>query len=121
MAGLVPAIHVLLSSSEVRPSKKVVDARHKAGHDGVSLSAIARCPAQRHHGRIEADRRGIRDIQALDRAWQLQPGADVADFARRLAQAAALGAEHQRERLAQFGGAKIALRLAVEPDGEETE
>jgi hypothetical protein len=29
MAGLVPAIHVFAS---VR--KKVVDARHKAGHDG---------------------------------------------------------------------------------------
>jgi hypothetical protein len=27
MAGLVPAIHVLFSN-------KVVDARHKAGHDG---------------------------------------------------------------------------------------
>jgi hypothetical protein len=27
MAGLVPAIHVLL------PAKKDVDARHKAGHD----------------------------------------------------------------------------------------
>jgi hypothetical protein len=29
MAGLVPAIHVLFAA------KKVVDARHKAGHDGV--------------------------------------------------------------------------------------
>jgi hypothetical protein len=29
MAGLVPAIHVLL----YRHSKKDVDARHKAGHD----------------------------------------------------------------------------------------
>jgi hypothetical protein len=31
MAGLVPAIHVLLAALE-----KDVDARHKAGHDGVS-------------------------------------------------------------------------------------
>jgi hypothetical protein len=30
MAGLVPAIHVLLTCIE---SKKGVDARHKAGHD----------------------------------------------------------------------------------------
>jgi hypothetical protein len=30
MAGLVPAIHVLLV---VVPRKKDVDARHKAGHD----------------------------------------------------------------------------------------
>ena len=33
MAGLVPAIHVLLVGGSVR--KKVVDARHKAGHDGM--------------------------------------------------------------------------------------
>jgi hypothetical protein len=32
MAGLVPAIHALLASA-----KKDVDARHKAGHDGVSI------------------------------------------------------------------------------------
>jgi len=32
MAGLVPAIHVLL---HVYSAKKDVDARHKAGHDGV--------------------------------------------------------------------------------------
>jgi hypothetical protein len=31
MAGLVPAIHVFLSSSA---PKLDVDARHKAGHDG---------------------------------------------------------------------------------------
>jgi hypothetical protein len=30
MAGLVPAIHVLLLAKE----RKDVDARHKAGHDG---------------------------------------------------------------------------------------
>jgi hypothetical protein len=30
MAGLVPAIHVFAADS-----KKDVDARHKAGHDGV--------------------------------------------------------------------------------------
>jgi hypothetical protein len=29
MAGLVPAIHVFLATK-----KKVVDARHEAGHDG---------------------------------------------------------------------------------------
>jgi hypothetical protein len=34
MAGLVPAIHVLLTNS-----KKSVDARHKAGHDGGEASA----------------------------------------------------------------------------------
>jgi hypothetical protein len=34
MAGLVPAIHALLSRS-----KKGVDARHKAGHDGTTTGA----------------------------------------------------------------------------------
>jgi hypothetical protein len=33
MAGLVPAIHVLLGYS-----KEDVDARHKAGHDGAAIS-----------------------------------------------------------------------------------
>jgi hypothetical protein len=33
MAGLVPAIHVLLAAR----NKKDVDARHKAGHDGCCL------------------------------------------------------------------------------------
>jgi hypothetical protein len=37
MAGLVPAIHVLLAR------KKDVDARHKAGHDGARFSLIAKC------------------------------------------------------------------------------
>jgi hypothetical protein len=36
MAGLVPAIHVLLLQSR----KKDVDARHKAGHDGVKHHAL---------------------------------------------------------------------------------
>jgi hypothetical protein len=35
MAGLVPAIHVLL---DFFSGKKDVDARHKAGHDGVGYS-----------------------------------------------------------------------------------
>ena len=34
-AGLVPAIHVLFSSR-----KKDVDARHKAGHDGLNLMRL---------------------------------------------------------------------------------
>jgi hypothetical protein len=34
MAGLVPAIHALLSAHED------VDARHKAGHDGKSVSSL---------------------------------------------------------------------------------
>jgi hypothetical protein len=33
MAGLVPAIHVF-----ARPRKEIVDARHKAGHDGIAES-----------------------------------------------------------------------------------
>jgi hypothetical protein len=37
MAGLVPAIHVLLAAA---PKKKDVDARHKAGHDGSDLTAL---------------------------------------------------------------------------------
>jgi hypothetical protein len=35
MAGLVPAIHVLLSDS-----RKGVDARHKAGHDEIEGFAL---------------------------------------------------------------------------------
>jgi hypothetical protein len=37
MAGLVPAIHVFLCST-----KKDVDARHKAGHDGQTTCANIR-------------------------------------------------------------------------------
>jgi hypothetical protein len=36
MAGLVPAIHVFLSHLG---TKKDVDARHRAGHDGKKLKA----------------------------------------------------------------------------------
>jgi hypothetical protein len=34
MAGLVPAIHVFDAS------KQDVDARHKAGHDGIKIQAV---------------------------------------------------------------------------------
>jgi hypothetical protein len=40
MAGLVPAIHAFLLVA-----KKDVDARHKAGHDGVIVRSLLR----RHH------------------------------------------------------------------------
>jgi hypothetical protein len=40
MAGLVPAIHVFLGCSPTRC--KAVDARHKAGHDGVFAEMQAR-------------------------------------------------------------------------------
>jgi hypothetical protein len=39
MAGLVPAIHAYLPS----PGLKDVDARHKAGHDGVGQNKKYRC------------------------------------------------------------------------------
>jgi hypothetical protein len=35
MAGLVPAIHVLLNA------KEDLDARHKAGHDGADVLELA--------------------------------------------------------------------------------
>jgi hypothetical protein len=38
MAGLVPAIHVLV------PQQKVVDARHKAGHDRILLAILRATP-----------------------------------------------------------------------------
>jgi hypothetical protein len=41
MAGLVPAIHVL------NEKKEDVDARHKAGHDGLEVVA---CPASAASG-----------------------------------------------------------------------
>jgi len=37
MAGLVPAIHLLF---RLHSMKKDVDARHKAGHDGVNYNAL---------------------------------------------------------------------------------
>ena len=40
MAGLVPAIHVLL----LRTQRKDVDARHKAGHDDECVSDRAALP-----------------------------------------------------------------------------
>jgi hypothetical protein len=47
MAGLVPAIHVL-----IRLSSKDVDARHKAGHDDFSATGLAPAIRQNHgqHG-----------------------------------------------------------------------
>jgi hypothetical protein len=49
MAGLVPAIHVLLPLS----SKKDVDARNKCGHDGFVMCAgvILVIPAERSESR----------------------------------------------------------------------
>ena len=43
--------------------------------------------------RIERDRGGIRYVQALDRARQFQPRADIAGLPGELAQAAALRAK----------------------------
>jgi hypothetical protein len=45
MAGLVPAIHVLL----VAIVKKDVDARHKAGHDDYCVAASSRFIATPSH------------------------------------------------------------------------
>ena len=64
-----------------------------------------RC-AQHRRRRVERDRRRIRHVQALDRAGQIEPRADIAGLRGELAQAFALGAEHQRERLAQRALAK---------------
>ena len=47
MAGLVPAIHVLLA----RDAKKDVDARHKAGHDGANGDTHAEHETSRRHRR----------------------------------------------------------------------
>jgi hypothetical protein len=46
MAGLVPAIHVLLAR------KKDVDARHKAGHDVDKSVQNIRCPGARWLARL---------------------------------------------------------------------
>jgi hypothetical protein len=43
MAGLVPAIHVLLA----RLQKEDVDARHKAGHDGAEAVRLSSPPVPR--------------------------------------------------------------------------
>jgi hypothetical protein len=57
MAGLVPAIHVLLTVA-----KKDVDARLKAGHDGVNIapkgfSYLATCRPQESRAAESAARR----------------------------------------------------------------
>ena len=58
MAGLVPAIHVL------GKQKKDVDARHKAGHDGMSIDSALpfhRLPAD------VAPAEALRPLDAVDR------------------------------------------------------
>jgi hypothetical protein len=49
MAGLVPAIHVFPSAMPSLPAtivvgSKVVDARHKAEHDGLCLTPVSANP-----------------------------------------------------------------------------
>jgi hypothetical protein len=61
MAGLVPAIHVLLH----RAKKKDVDARDKPGHDAVRDRALAQ----------DLNRQPVRLCQFLQR--HLRPRADV--------------------------------------------
>jgi hypothetical protein len=77
MAGLVPAIHALLSHR-----KKDVDARHKAGHDGNQLRSPGRQPRGQpalipfKHGLSLSPRNAPELLQNFrpERAWGI-PGA----------------------------------------------
>src|SRR5215208_4606575 len=69
---------------------------------------------------IECDRRCVRNIEALDGARQLEPGSDVACRTRQLAQALALGTQHQRQRRLQLDGAEIDVSLAGKADDKES-
>lgn len=63
---------------------------------GCGVSTSADCTS----GNVKRDRRRIRDVQALDRAGQVEAGEEVAGFARELAQTLALGAHDEGERRA---------------------
>src|SRR5215217_5265859 len=69
---------------------------------------------------IECDRRCVRNIEALDGARQLEPGNDVACRTRQLAQALALGTQHERQRRLQLDGTEIDVSLAGKADDKES-
>ena len=56
---------------------------------------------------IEREHGGVRDVEALDVAGHVEPRHHAAGLARQLPQALALGAQHQRQRLAQRDRAEI--------------
>src|SRR5689334_16295644 len=71
-------------------------------------------------GDIKRQRRGVGDIEALDRAGKLKPRQAVASRAGELTQTSSFGPEHQRHWLWQRNCRKIVRRLAVEPDGQKS-
>ena len=70
-------------------------------------------------GDVKRERRGVRYVQALDRAGQVDARDVIADFLGELAQAFAFGAEHQRERCAQGQGGEVAVAARIEADNQE--
>jgi hypothetical protein len=79
MAGLVPAIHVLLEDDRSR--KKDVDARHKAGHDDSRLTRTRQLQP------LLLNRTAVRLVPAMT-AW---PGHDGVARLRRRGGAAQVG------------------------------
>src|SRR5258708_4100352 len=69
-------------------------------------------------GNIKRQRRGVRDVEALDPAGEIEPRHSVARGAGQLPQSLALRAENQRERGAQRRVAEVDVSRAVEADQE---
>src|SRR5262249_32348634 len=69
---------------------------------------------------VERQRRGVRDVEALDAARKIEPRPLVAGRARQLPRSLALRAEHQRERRAQRGVAEVGVPGAVEADQQKS-
>src|SRR3989442_11733473 len=65
---------------------------------------------------IERERRGVRDIEALDPARKVEPCHLIASRARQLPQALALRAQNERQRRPQHHVGEVALAGAVEAD-----
>src|SRR5579862_9207565 len=75
--------------------------------------------SDRATGDVERERGGVRYVEAFDRAGQVEAGEAVAGCAGQLAQALAFGAEHERQRRAQFERGEVVGRAAIEADCEK--
>src|SRR5262245_41926758 len=69
---------------------------------------------------VDAERGGVRDVEALDRARKIEPRNEVAGLPRQVPQALAFRAEHERERQAERRRGEIDRTLAVEAYQQES-
>ena len=92
------------SSEEIAGRGRRAGARRS--HFQATVGKDKRLPARD----IERERGGVRHVEALDRARQVEPRDVIAGLLGQLPQALALGAEHQRERRAQRQRGEIARR-----------